>query len=113
MGVACVARAGWLGSGSKVGSVLRFCGCERGAKSCCKKLIEQLVEMKLSFKFAGKRGGSKNLRWSVLEHARDTHIYIYIFFFLIYHPITVITSTTSMPCCLPGRQLGQRGQGGG
>ena len=32
-------------------------------------MIEQLVEMKLSFKFAGKRGGSK-------KHARDTHIYI-------------------------------------
>ena len=77
MGVACVARAGWLGSGSKVGSVLRFCGCERGAKSCCKKLIEQLVEMKLSFKSAGKRGGSKNLRWSVLEQASERDIYIY------------------------------------
>ena len=69
-------KAGWVSSVSpglwlKERKLVEVFGCERGAKSCCKQLIEKLVEMKLSFKCAGKRGGIKNLRWSVLEHARE------------------------------------------
>ena len=41
--------------------------------------------MKLSFKSAGERGGSKNLRWSVLEQASERDIYIiYMIHYIIY-----------------------------